>query len=83
MARYWVSFADTGQPGSGAGTAEQPLWKAYERGTEDVMQLGHQKAGGVVLQTGLRGNACDVWDSLPYPYWTNASGWSSSSSSSK
>jgi|EP01043_Picozoa_sp_COSAG02_P017024 carboxylesterase type B len=76
MARYWVTFADTGKPGQGGAAAEnQPEWPAYEPNTEQVMELGHQKSGGVRVQTGLRGHTCDVWDSLPYPFWGNASGW--------
>lgn len=76
MARYWVSFADKGQPRGMAG-ADQPEWPAYESDTEQVMQLGRQLVGGVEVTTGLRGHTCDVWDSLPYPFWGNASGWSS------
>ena len=77
MARYWVSFADTGRPGQGSMAAEgQPVWPAYEHDTEQVMQLGHQKLGGVQVKTGLREHTCDIWDSLPYPFWGNASGWS-------
>ena len=76
MARYWVEFADTGQPGRGGVLSDsQPEWPAYQRGTEQVMQIGHQRAGGVQVKIGLRGHTCDVWDSLPYPFWGNASGW--------
>ena len=75
MARYWVEFAATGSPGTGAGAGSQVRWPAYERGGESVMRLGRQKAGGASVEAGLRGAACDLWDSLPYPYFTNASGW--------
>ena len=40
---YWVTFADTGKPGrGGVATKDQPERPAYERNTEQVMELGHQ-----------------------------------------
>lgn len=60
---YWYRFAATGDP-NGDGALE---WPSYTAAADTTMRLdvSPPNGGGVMVQTGLRKEACDFWDANP------------------
>jgi carboxylesterase type B len=62
MQGYLVSFAATGNPGTGVPGGVP--WPAYTASTREVLVLETADKGGITVQSGIRAEFCAWWDDV-------------------